>query len=106
MVVVTIIIVIKKMKIIELKEFLKTLTVAKLKSICNIPRCWGVYQSSPGIRGYSKCNKNELIELIHDHYESQEGFTWNLNGELIYRTNEYVYQDNYIKVQLINEELK
>ena len=94
------------MKITELREFLKTLAVAKLRSICNIPRCWGVYQSSPAISGYSKCKKDELCELIYNHYNSQEGFDWNLNAEIIYRTNEYIYQDDYIKVQLINEELK
>ena len=57
------------MQLQELKYFLKTLTVAKLKEICNTRRCWGVYQSSPAIAGYSKCkNKAELIEHIYNHY--------------------------------------
>lgn len=58
------------MKINELKDFLNTLTIKKLKLICNTNRLWGVYESSPSITGYSKCkNKKELIDHIFKHFE-------------------------------------
>ena len=97
------------MDITELKAFLNTLTIAQLKTICNKPRNWGVYHTSPAISGYSKCkNKAELIERIYNYFEYfthiKHGFeesTMNPIDGAVQDIIDFVYQDGVIERKVI-----
>lgn len=99
----------------ELRLFLETLTIKQLKDICNTPRSWGVYNSYPAIRGYSRCkNKGELILFVYDYFAKKEKprFMYpepanfrddSLWGDYI-STYDFVYNGTFIEYNLIKQE--
>ena len=97
----------KKMRIDELRIFLEKLSINQLKLICNKPRSWGVYNSSPAIAGYSKCkNKEELIDLIFNYfnYYSQKHYGDNESryyDGYVQKDIDYTYEDDVIKMKTI-----
>ncbi len=98
----------------ELRVFLETLTIKQLKDICNTPRSWGVYRSSPAISGYSKCkSKGSLILHVYDYFAKKEepSFMYpepaNFRDDSLWgtyiSTYDFSFNGTFIEYNLINQ---